>query len=684
MIPWIDVVCSGFAILSTIVATLRAGSRILYLSAHQAIGVMEGPMILPLSTSLGIPQLHETNQTSGNNSNTNYYYDNQTTRNSSTSYTALYELSENFKHCVRLSTMPSRYENVQLHVPVDIRKKRPDPVFEQQLYYTLGYSPYKPATVRSKSTIMTTEMPKEKEEEKTEEKESSTDSQLEQGLKRQNGARGTWRNAFWRRKPPKRIEETTLPKLSSHWDYEYAIEADYFYNTSSTNSITSSNNALMEDAGTTRYRQHRLAELTVFCPNVFENLRSIFGISQEGYLQSILASGPFVSFQSNSKGAARVGGIFFFTRDGAYMIKTIKQEEAQTLLRILPKYHRHMKRYGRSSLLTRFCGMYQVNIEQQQQQQEPGLASDVDGKVDDTFCLAPTHKVYTFVVMNAVFPAEANRFISERFDLKGSTVGREVSETELRTKGTLAVMKDLDLAREVELVRSNGGKEYGLRIGPSAKAALLSQLREDVKVLVDCQVMDVRYLFVCCAFPTLLIDTTCLLPLFLIQYSLLVGIVHVDCQHNRDLRQAVSTLEHQERILKKIHAERNKKLDSTTLYKITLPLRLLVAPPFYLARKVWFLGRLTVDSIFTSPLPYYGAGSCVVDGGKLSVFHGERRGERAIYYMGLIDFLQPWTRRKVVERYLKGLLGYDTKAISSVTPEEYATRFLAYLDDNIT
>jgi Phosphatidylinositol-4-phosphate 5-Kinase len=158
----------------------------------------------------------------------------------------------------------------------------------------------------------------------------------------------------------------------------------------------------------------------------------------------------------------------------------------------------------------------------------------------------------------------------------------------------------------------------------------------------------------------------------------------VDCQHKRNLRQAVLTLDEQERILQKFQAGKDKKLDSATLYRMTLPIRLLVAPPLYLARKAWFLGRLTMDSIFTSPLPYYGSGSCVVDGGKFSVFHGERRGERAIYYMGLIDFLQPWTKRKVVERYLKGIIGYDTDAISSVTPEEYATRFLAYLDDNIT
>ena len=63
---------------------------------------------------------------------------------------------------------------------------------------------------------------------------------------------------------------------------------------------------------------------------------------------------------------------------------------------------------------------------------------------------------------------------------------------------------------------------------------------------------------------------------------------------------------------------------------------------------------------------------------------GKRRGDRAMYYMGLIDFLQPWTARKVVEKNLKGLMGYDTKAISCVDPEEYANRFLEFLDANIS
>jgi hypothetical protein len=50
-------------------------------------------------------------------------------------------------------------------------------------------------------------------------------------------------------------------------------------------------------------------------------------------------------------------------------------------------------------------------------------------------------KLHTFVVMNAVFPAEASTFVSERFDLKGSTVGREVSQEELKCKGYNAVLK---------------------------------------------------------------------------------------------------------------------------------------------------------------------------------------------------------------------------------------------------
>jgi 1-phosphatidylinositol-4-phosphate 5-kinase len=295
-----------------------------------------------------------------------------------------------------------------------------------------------------------------------------------------------------------------------------------------------------------------------------------------------------------------------------------------------------MKRYARKSLLTRFCGMYGVRIH------------DEDSKDGG--------EVQIFTVMNAVFPAEGSRFISERYDLKGSTVGREVSEEELKSKGSNAVLKDMDLAREVDVVKSAGQdaspSDYGFTIGATRKAALLSQLREDVKLLVECQVMD---------------------------YSLLVGVANVDHQIDESARKALWAMRRQGRKI-----ATSKRLDDTILYALGTPLLLVISPAVFLGKSMWSMTQRTVSSIITLPLPYYGSGKCSVDGGSLSVIHGSRQGDRSVYYLGLIDFLQPWTTRKVLERKLKGVMGYDTSAISCVTPEEYAARFLVFLDAHIS
>lgn len=272
-------------------------------------------------------------------------------------------------------------------------------------------------------------------------------------------------------------------------------------------------------------------------------------------------------------------------------------------------------------------------------------------------------EMQTFIVMNAVFPAEGSSFISERFDLKGSTVGRKVSEEELQKKGSNAVLKDLDLAEEVELVRSvkpsSVGEatpvtNYGLCIGAKAKANLLSQLREDVKLLVECQVMD---------------------------YSLLVGVVNMERNSKLDqsARKAIGAMRKRGRLI-----AASRKVEDRILYALGAPIRIVAAPPIHIARQALAVTQRTISSIVTFPLPYYGSGKCGVDGGLLSTLHGTRRGDRAIYYLGLIDFLQPWTTRKVFERRMKGLIGYDTKAISCVSPEEYASRFLQYLDAHLT
>lgn len=73
------------------------------------------------------------------------------------------------------------------------------------------------------------------------------------------------------------------------WDFDYCMSTDIPYNTS--------------DSAV------QWAEITAYAPDTFADLRSRYGIPEEAFRQSILQSGPYVSFQSNSKGAARVGKI---------------------------------------------------------------------------------------------------------------------------------------------------------------------------------------------------------------------------------------------------------------------------------------------------------------------------------------------------------------------------------------
>ena len=81
---WLEIALKAAACISATVATLRAGSRAWYILDHGAIGIMDGPLILP--------SFNETNP--------------------------LFELSEAFRHSVRLSIFPQYYDNVRIAQPV--------------------------------------------------------------------------------------------------------------------------------------------------------------------------------------------------------------------------------------------------------------------------------------------------------------------------------------------------------------------------------------------------------------------------------------------------------------------------------------------------------------------------------------------------------------------------------------
>lgn len=191
---------------------------------------------------------------------------------------------------------------------------------------------------------------------------------------------------------------------------------------------------------------------TGFEPIAFARLRRSFRIGEAAYARSL---GPaklwrnnnFFVHSSNSKGGQARGTGFFLSSNGRFMIKTQTKAECAELLRLLPSYVEFMKKHP-DSWLVRFYGLYRVDSN------DKGVPA--------------VH----FAVMNNVF--DTRQPLVERYDLKGSTVGR-------RTEGgTAATLKDLDL------LHSNSR----VLIGAARRPALLGQLRRDAQFLRERSYMD--------------------------------------------------------------------------------------------------------------------------------------------------------------------------------------------------
>jgi hypothetical protein len=67
---------------------------------------------------------------------------------------------------------------------------------------------------------------------------------------------------------------------------------------------TTSSTVQMPD---TESNSTRISRVTAYAPRTFSDLRSRFGIDEEEFERVMTNDGPYVSFQSNSKGAARAG-----------------------------------------------------------------------------------------------------------------------------------------------------------------------------------------------------------------------------------------------------------------------------------------------------------------------------------------------------------------------------------------
>ena len=191
-------------------------------------------------------------------------------------------------------------------------------------------------------------------------------------------------------------------------------------------------------------------------PSVFNMLRSCYGIDPRNYRKSfkiknaadIESSGMLEKFTEGKSGS-----FFYFTRDYKYIIKTVTDEEEKFLQKIAYRYYDHMKN-NPNSLIVRFFGLHKVRLAREQ-------------------------RFITVVVMENIFHNTDQFKMHERYDLKGSRIGRRsVKKTRKVTHEYKGTLKDLDL----------GDKK--IHVGADSKVQLMEQLRRDVEFLVRCKIMD--------------------------------------------------------------------------------------------------------------------------------------------------------------------------------------------------
>ena len=161
-------------------------------------------------------------------------------------------------------------------------------------------------------------------------------------------------------------------------------------------------------------------------PLAFRHLREHFGVKADDYLVSICGESSLRELGTPGKS----GAIFYLTEDGKFLIKTVSRKESKFLRQILPNYYNYVM-HSEHTLLPRFFGLIRITT--------------------------ASHRRIRLVIFNNLLPDDVP--IHQKFDLKGSTLGRYATEQE--RKDPNVTLKDLDLqeafhlsSRHLNLVRS--------------------------------------------------------------------------------------------------------------------------------------------------------------------------------------------------------------------------------------
>lgn len=170
-----------------------------------------------------------------------------------------------------------------------------------------------------------------------------------------------------------------------------------------------------------------------FAGVIFERIRRMFNIEKEEFISSISPQEFITEMMISSStiieelcSTGKSGSLFYYTRDGRYIIKSIKKSEYICLKRIFKHYFEHLLT-NPFTLLPIFFGCF---------------------KLVKKVKKAKT-KIH-FIIMQNIFATQKE--IHLRYDLKGSRIGRAVFGPNIKNMANFGkqsyALKDIDLERE--------------------------------------------------------------------------------------------------------------------------------------------------------------------------------------------------------------------------------------------
>ena len=380
---------------------------------------------------------------------------------------------------------------------------------------------------------------------------------------------------------------------------------------------------------------HERFELMLRFPDVFRFLRkSVFHLP---LLDSIGTRGMFELLSPGKSGS-----FLFFTSDMQFLIKTISSEEKDAFR---PSDYYHHMAQNRDSLLNRVVMFASLTMERT----GPLGMADIAKKVMEGESVLSPGTTFTvhFVVLENIIPP--HRQPVELYDLKGSTLGRSAAkeQAKARDSGKIVILKDLDIQRKLSMT-------------PEMRQLLLDMLARDTAWLQSQNVMDYSLLMAVCR------DDIAATTSISVSGTTMSGDYCTCCGSERALRKPCPSC----------------KL-SVCVYCCDEARGLSPCHLCYGMEQCPFLGReASAGSSSSGSLPVAKRHASVFrsyDGGFAATDEkGVRMAE--VYYLGVIDFLQPFNLRKTVEKTLKTVwVGGDEMQISVMEPPKYAARMLGFV-----